>query len=233
MAQAGVVIGLAYSFRGSSLPESQTILQIILGAVVVFEILGPILLKFAGVWSGEVKLVSLLHHPETGRGFVWKDIIGRFLSSAGIRWWKKGKEPGEVLVKHIMRKTAEPLHEETPFNEILKYVEHSQLNHFPVADSEDRFVGMISYADIRDILFDQRLVRLLVARDLTDPAPVQLSPEATVEEALSKFDEGHVDALPVIDPAHPGHLVGILEQRDVLTAYHSTEEAGQEIEERR
>ena len=48
-----------------------------------------------------------------------------------------------------------------------------------------------------------------------------VAPDATVSDAVVALADGHVSALPVVDPR--GHLVGVLSTTDILTAIAESE----------
>ncbi len=74
-----------------------------------------------------------------------------------------------MLVEHIMRSHIEFVHEETHFDQILKVIEHSRYNLFPVVDANETFVGMISFQDVRDVLYDDTMKDLVIAKDIVNP----------------------------------------------------------------
>ena len=80
--------------------------------------------------------------------------------------------------------------------------------------------GLISFEEIRDVLFDEGLSNLVIASDLTYEEVPWLSPQDTLEHAISQFDECRSSCLPVVDPHDPRKLIGLLEQRSVLRVYH-------------
>jgi CBS domain-containing protein len=194
-----------------------TVTSTVLASVVVFEIAGPILLRWVLIKSGEVKLISILYRPED---FPFGEfIITRMKHLLGLFSHKEGYNHGPLLVKHLMRTQVETISEETPFEQILKVIEHSRYNQFPVVDREEKFTGLIAFQEIRDSLYDETVRNLIIAKDLAVLPKVTVTPESTLESALEQFTLLDVDFIPVIDGQKSGRLVGMLTQRDVLSAF--------------
>ncbi|NIQ94233.1 MAG: CBS domain-containing protein, partial [Desulfuromonadales bacterium] len=113
-----------------------------LGSVVVFELVGPLAVRFGLVRAGEVPILSLLQ-KKAPKGAMegLHSVVHHFRSSLGLPAWKKFREPGDILVRHIMRQNVETIPNNTPFNELLRIIAHSRYDRFPVIDSEGRFIG--------------------------------------------------------------------------------------------
>ena len=54
-----------------------------------------------------------------------------------------------------MRTQVETIAEDTPFDQILKVIEHSKYNQFPVVNRDEKFTGLIAFQEIRDFLYDE------------------------------------------------------------------------------
>ena len=78
---------------------------------------------------------------------------------------------------------------------------------------------MISFQDIRDVLYDGIMENLVIAKDIANPTGTVIHTKATITEALALFEREKVDMLPVIDNKETNHLIGIVTQRDVLAAF--------------
>ena len=220
LAQAGVALGLALLIQDKDQKLGEIVSTIIFTTVIVFEILGPLAVRWSIVKSGEVKVIKLIHRDE-GAPFreTIREIIVRLRYSLGIPVWKSKQFTGDILVEHIMRTHIEVIHEETHLDQILKIIEHSRYSFFPVVNEGGEFTGMISFQDIRDVLYDGSMQDLVIAKDIATPTGTFIHSKATVNEAFDLFDREKTDLLPVIDDQETIHLLGILTQRDLLTAF--------------
>ncbi len=220
LAQAGVALGLALLIEDRDQKLGEIVSTTIFSTVIVFEILGPLAVRWSVVKSGEVKVIKLIHRDE-GTPFrdTFREIILRLRHSLGIPVWKSKQFTGEVLVEHVMRTHVEVIHEEMHLDQILKVIEHSRYNLFPVVNEIGEFTGMISFQDIRDVLYDGIMKDLVIAKDVANPAGPFIHSKSTISKALDLFEGEKIDLLPVIDDQKTKHLLGILTQRDVLAVF--------------
>ncbi len=221
LAQAGMAIGLA-STLAKLWPEGGRLVEtIILGSVVIFELIGPIAVRYGLVRAGEVPLLSLLRKraPQSGVEGL-HDVANHFRNNLGLPAGRRLDNPGDILVRHVMRHNVETIHHGTPFQELLRVIAHSRYDRFPVVDDDQNFIGIINYTEIRNLLFDQSLSDLLVARDLVSSSVLSIPPDTPLREALKTFQKKrNISYFPVIDPEEPKKLLGILSQNDVLAAF--------------
>ncbi len=224
LCQAAVVISLADFVQAHWQHEwaGPSFVTTILGSAVIFEILGPPLIKWLVVRCGEVKAVTLLRHggatPSQNRSVI------KLTGEALLRAFGLLKKPQttdsqqQLQVRHLMRANVKCIPAAATFDEVLRLVEHSRYNHFPVTDDENRLVGVIHFKDLSDILYDPMLYQLVTAADLaiTDPQAVVI--DAPVQEAFAMFRDSDVASLPVVADEQSRTVVGIVEQRDLLRA---------------
>jgi Kef-type K+ transport system membrane component KefB/CBS domain-containing protein len=221
MAQAGVAIGLSQSLV-RMWPEGGYLVQtIILGSVVIFELLGPVSVRYGLVHAGEVPVLTLLAKRAPEGSFEgFHHVINHFRLSLGIPFGHKMESAADILIQHVMRKNVETISESATFNELLYHVAHSRYDRFPIVDSEKNFIGLVDYRDIRDVVVDDTLSHLVLVRDMVKPEPLALRPGQNLGEALRVFKEhSDISYLPVIDANNPRKLLGIISQNDVLATF--------------
>ncbi|PLX97079.1 MAG: hypothetical protein C0622_13730 [Desulfuromonas sp.] len=220
LAQAGMALGLAATLA-KLWPEGGRLVEtIILGSVVIFELVGPLAVRCGLVKAGEVPLLSLLRKraPQSGMEGL-HSVANHFRNNLGLPAGRKLQDPGDILARHVMRHNVETINHGTPFQELLRVIAHSRYDRFPVVDDNQNFVGMINYTEIRNMLFDQSLADLLVARDLATTGQ-SIPPDTPLRDALKTFQKKrNISYFPVIDPKEPQKLLGILSQNDVLAAF--------------
>jgi Kef-type K+ transport system membrane component KefB/predicted transcriptional regulator len=221
MAQAGVAIGLATQLAHHWPVGGKLLETIVLGSVVVFELMGPLAVRHGLVRSGEVPILALLQkRAPVGALEGLHNVAHHFRGSLGIPIGHRLEDPGDILVRHIMRQNVETVLHSTPYYELLKHIAHSRYDQFPVVDDSNRFVGVIDYTEIRNLLFEPALVPLVVAGDLTVAAHYCLKPDQSLREALNVLQlHRNISYFPVVETDDAQHLVGILSQNDVLAAF--------------
>ena len=90
---------------------------------------------------------------------------------------------------------------------------------FPVVDEEIRLVGILSFPDLRAILFEEALSELIVVGDLVEK-PVAIGLNETLYEALIKFISSGYGQIPIIRDEHPRRLAGMISLAELMEAYH-------------
>ena len=221
LAQAGMAIGLASTLSQLWPVGGKLVETIVLGSVVIFELVGPLAVRHGLVKAGEVPLMALLRKRAPRSGIEGlHDIANHFRANLGLPAGRKLHDPGDILVKHIMRHNVETILHGTHFNELLRIIAHSRYDRFPVVDDNNNFIGIINYTEIRNLLFDQSLSGLLVARDLVTPHADTMAPDTPLRDALKTLQKKrNISYFPVINPDEPQKLLGILSQNDVLAAF--------------
>ncbi len=224
LCQAAVVIGLA-DFVDSYWENewAARFTTVVLGSVVIFEICGPLLIKWVVVRSGEVKAVTLLRRPRstaTGSASIITLTWTALLRALGLGRRITTASRESLKVRHIMRTKVKCIPAKADLDEVLRIVEHSRHSHFPVVDQEDGLVGVIHFSDIREIIYDPFLSRLMTAVDLSNPNTRAVSSDMSLEEVLQAFQEEDLGSLPVVESSDSHSVVGIIEQRDLLRALH-------------
>ncbi|MGB1719625.1 MAG: cation:proton antiporter, partial [Candidatus Latescibacterota bacterium] len=183
LAQAGVAIGLSSTLAEVWPGPGQMLQTVVLGAVVIFELGGPIAVRLGLVHAGEVPVLTLLARRAPAGAFEsLHHVVTHFRQSLGVPQGHHLDHAGDILVEHVMRKSVDTIRTDTNFNEVLHLIAHSRYDRFPVVDGEDRFEGVIAYEDIRDMLFDPYTSNLVIAADLVKPLSLIAFPQQTLSE---------------------------------------------------
>ncbi len=223
LCQAAVAIGLvAFLDQHWNSPLSKLCGTVVLGSIVIFELAGPLLLKSRVVAFGEVKAITLLR---TGRvsdapPSVFANTI-RSIARLLIPWGShETVAPESLTVEHVMRGNIQLIQASARFDEVLHFVEKSNYGHFPVVHESGQFAGMIHMSELRDLIYDPTLRDLVTAVDLTDGNARVVPVDASLEAVLPVFAEANVSMLPVTEHDDSLHIVGVVEEKDVLKALH-------------
>jgi Kef-type K+ transport system membrane component KefB/predicted transcriptional regulator len=220
LAQAGLAIGLASALARSWGEQGARVQTVVLASVVVFEGIGPLLTRLALVRAGEVTVLSLLSQrsPVSVTEGVHQ-VINHFRGSLGLTGRRQLKDPSEILVEHVMRRNVETIKADVKFDGVLRAFGHTRYDRLPVVDNEGRFMGVIKYADVSEVLFDPSLRNLIVAGDLASDKHPALTPRDNLQKAMDEL-KAHPDAsyLLVVDEDNADTLVGVVRHNDVLSA---------------
>jgi len=230
LCQAAVIIGLADFVNHQWNNEwAQRFVTVALGSVVIFEICGPLLIKWVAKRAGEVKAITLLRRAggtATGSASTLSLTWQALLRTLGFGASATRSIDGPICAKHVMRTNMQSIPSDADFTTVLQLVEASRFNHFPVINEDKELMGVIHFRDLRDVIFDPLLSRLITAVDVADEASKCVHAELPIEDVLAEFRGGDVGSMPVVESEGSRVLVGIIEQRDVLRAVHAQQSRG-------
>lgn len=218
LCQAGVALGLLHTLEGNAITAAQTqnLRNVVLGSVVFFELLGPYLCRRTVVLAGEVTLANLmpLHGAQAGRGAV-REVRDELSKNLGLRNYGTLARRGQLDVRTCMRRVADQVPLNLTFDRVLESLSKSGSDVLPVVDDLDHLVGVLSFHDVKDLLYDPHVRELVIAQDLMSPILDALAPDMALAEALTLLDRKNVQSWPVADQ---GKLVGVLRRTDAYSA---------------
>lgn len=110
---------------------------------------------------------------------------------------------------------------ESRLDEILEAVSASEQLVFPVLDEAGKLCGAIPFQNIRFFYTERQLpANAVVAADLLAPTFSAVTLNEDLATALRKFRLARLEELPVVENENSMRVVGVLNRRDVLAAYH-------------
>ena len=138
-----------------------------------------------------------------------------------------------IRVRDVMRldRKFETVGEGTPLTEILQIASRATSTYFPVVDVNENLVGIFSLRDLRAVLTGNGAGRLVVAADIASSPVLTVDPDDDLHTALRRFTQKNIDDIPVVDPEHKRHILGMLSRRDVIAAYHEKVTELQQVDE--
>jgi Kef-type K+ transport system membrane component KefB/CBS domain-containing protein len=212
LCQAGVALGLVGALESVAPDATRELRQVVIASVVVFELIGPWLVRRTAVSAGEVKLVNLVPHAEaTGyQALRWVSLEIR--RNLGLIGGGMVSGDGTRTVAHVMQRRPQTVAAGLSFERVLKALGETGAEMVPVLDGDGRFEGVISYDEVKNALYDPALRDLVIASDLATALPDPLAPDAPLAEALEHMDAMKVHSWPVVDA---GLLVGVVRRSDV------------------
>ncbi len=159
--------------------------------------------------------------PFFGRGVVaglWLAFIGWFLTSAAAQTWRR-QLVREVLegipVSRLMTPPGRAIPAGANLDTLVReWLVQSGERAFPVEDPTGRFLGLVTFADVRRA--PREAWTQTDAADVMTPVTnlVTTNPREDLADAADKLARADVSQLPVVDGG--GSLVAMLQRRDVL-----------------
>jgi CIC family chloride channel protein len=149
-----------------------------------------------------------------------KQQISRIASPAHLTEFARGMLEKIRVHEAIHEEPVTRIPENMPFNDLVMTVTRSGESHFPVVDLDGRMTGIVSINDIRAVLFEETIDRLIVARDVATPNVVRVHWNDTLQQALDKMAAINVDELPVVREESPDEIVAMVSKRDIVNYYY-------------
>ena len=229
LSQAGAAIALS-AIAAERAPELGRHLQnIILGTVVFFEIVGPLLVRQAVLRAGEVPLLEALHHTSTTPLEEARTLWRRIREALGMEPFSR-RAAEQLTIGQLMRANIETVPASATFGELVQRIEHSHDNVFPVTGDGGELVGVIRYRNLRQALFVPDIGALVRAADLAEMPLTLLYPDDPLEKAWAVLRTTEDDSAPVVSREEPHRVLGMIRRRDLfrLFAKRVTNKTGKE-----
>ncbi|HOV86725.1 MAG TPA: chloride channel protein [Syntrophobacteraceae bacterium] len=166
-------------------------------------------------------LVSALSTLALGKTGLYEKQTGSRLTSPA----HMGEFAEQILEQLEVRQavTLRPvtqIRESTPFHELLKIVTASQELHFPVVNGDGKMTGILSLNDIRQVMLEEGIGDLIVAKDVATPNVVCVFLDESLKSALQKMIQIDVDELPVVCRQAPDSIITMISKRDIISHYY-------------
>jgi len=199
-----------------------------MGAVVSATTHGPlaailILFEMTGDYKIILPLMLACIVATIASGQFLKDSIYTLkLARRGVDI-KEGKEVNvlkSMFVKDVMNSNVETISEALPLGQISEQISKSKFNSFPVLNPQNELIGILSFNDYNEAIFDEHLKDLVVARDLATTDLVTISMDENLWTALEKISAKDFAVLPVVSGPEANKLEGVVSRRDIIGAYN-------------
>jgi CIC family chloride channel protein len=228
-AMAGGFFGTVVHYLFPGITASPGAYSIVgMGAVVAATTHGPlsamlILFEMTGDYKIILPLMLSCIIAAIAAGQLLRDSIYTLkLARRGIDI-KEGKEVNilkSMSVKDVMNPNVETMPEALPLGKMAEVISKSKFNSFPVLNAQNQLIGILSFNDYNETIFDENLKDLVVARDLATTDLVTVSMEDNLWTALEKISAKDFAVLPVVSAQEPNKLEGVVSRRDIIGAYN-------------
>ncbi len=120
----------------------------------------------------------------------------------------------------MFRGALETIPETMKLKSLLQFLPHSRKTTFPVVDSDGLLSGIVSIQDLRELVYEQELEDLIVAKELAKSKVLTVTAHENLSDALRKIGSRNIDYLPVVADDNPRRLVGMVSRQDIISAYN-------------
>lgn len=125
-----------------------------------------------------------------------------------------------IPVGRVMKTDFTTVHEDTDIHELLNKVAEGDDFYFPAVDDDGLLTGIISLQDIRSVLFEEDLKKLVKVKFIASRNVIVVTPNDNLNTAIEKFAVKDLGEIPVVDMFNRRRVVGMLKRGDVITAYN-------------
>ncbi|HUN56263.1 MAG TPA: chloride channel protein [Smithella sp.] len=205
----------AYSLVGMGAVVAATTHGPITAILILFEMSGdyriilPLMISciIASVFASQLKKESIYTLKLIRRG-------------VNIHEGKEENIMKALRVESAMTRAIETVPEDMPLKDLIKYTMGSKHSSFPVVDKQGLLTGILTFQDFKEIIFDQCLDDLIIAKDLATAEIITVTSQDNLDTALKKIGFKNIEQLPVVDKNNPRKIIGILSRRDIFAAYN-------------
>lgn len=177
--------------------------------------------------TGEYHVILPLMLASIGAALIYRSIMKDSIFTLKFTRAGKNLEFGresallrDFHVEDIMEMNPVTIPVNAPFDHILKLFLENPEEHYYVIDKQGLLAGKISIHDVKDVLHEEKLGKLLIADDVMNPVPEAVHRLDNLEDCLVRLGHHDTTDLPVLyNPENPA-LVGVITRRAIFEVYN-------------
>jgi len=167
-------------------------------------------------------LVATISFLLLGRVSLYEKQVATMLASpAHMTEFARGLLEEMHVEEAVQPQPVMVIPENMPLSQLIQVMASSRQIYFPLVDGGGRLTGILSINDIRGVMFEESVQRLIVAKDVATSNVVRVFGQDSLQEALDKMVLLNVDELPVVKEDAPDEIVAMISKRDIIGYYHS------------
>jgi CIC family chloride channel protein len=124
-----------------------------------------------------------------------------------------------IKVRDIMNDQVVTIPESMQLVDVINCLKTQDVSYLHVVGKSDELIGIISFRDIRPVLQEETLKRLVIARDVATTDVTTIRPSDNIQLALQEMGSRGISQLPVVAEDGSKKVIGTLSKKDVLAAY--------------
>ncbi len=123
-----------------------------------------------------------------------------------------------INLPKIVEKDLLTIDPEATLGDLVKLVQKSKRNIFPVVNEQRELRGIVTLDDIREVMFDEEARQTTIVRSIMTIPPSSVSSNEKMQSVMNKFEVTQAWNLPVIDD---GKYVGFVSKSRIFNAYRT------------
>ncbi len=121
-----------------------------------------------------------------------------------------------IQLSKFIEKDYIPVRENDSLENLRELIKNSTRTIFPVIDDEEKLLGLVSLDEIRGLMFDRSMDRLILVKDIMTVPEVLAEMKDSMFDIVRKMDEHNLWNLPVIKD---GKYIGFVSKSKILNHY--------------
>jgi CIC family chloride channel protein len=126
-----------------------------------------------------------------------------------------------IKVRDVMDTDVVTVPKDTSLDELINTMIAKDRFYIPVTDEYGNMFGIVSSQDIRPVLFEEDIKRIVSAGQIATEKVIALTPEDDLNKAMSAFSLKDIEEIPVVSPENPMKVVAMLRRKNVIDAYNN------------
>jgi CIC family chloride channel protein len=148
------------------------------------------------------------------------DTVELTRSGVNIHQGREASVLNAIQVGSVMKRDFTTVHEDTDIHELLEMVVEGESFYFPVVDDDGLLTGIISLQDIKSVIFEEDLKKIIRVKNvIRSHNVIVLTADDTLNTAIEKFALKDIGEIPVVNLFNRRKVLGMLKRGDVIAAY--------------
>jgi len=197
LSHAGAALAIILPLRVIEAESAQMIVAIVTTSIFVFEIVGPISLRYALSKSNEIdrSLVNKNGQSMNKIKMSFQEQWKNFLINIGLK--EETINENIIHIHELMSTDLLTINESSNTQTVLNFINEHTQDCYPIIDDEGRYIGLIDMEALHNVINDDSH-SLILAKTLIR-SNACLDETASFEEAKEKFKLSNLDYLPIIN----------------------------------
>lgn len=123
---------------------------------------------------------------------------------------------GFMRMQHVIETDLDIVHPDDLLGDLVNIISSSKRNIFPVVDSNDKLLGIITLDEVRNIMFRSDLYNRFRMRELMISPPAVIAADDSMESVMKIFERTGAWNLPVVEN---GKYIGFVSKSAIFNVY--------------
>jgi CIC family chloride channel protein len=162
-------------------------------------------------------MVSTIIATSLKRGSIYTTKLSRRGIEISQGWEQSVLQ--SLKVRDIMCDQVVTVPESMQLVDLINCLKTQDVSYLHVVSESSELIGIISFRDIRPVLQEEALKRLVIARDVATTDIITIRPSDNIQLALQEMSSRGISQLPVVAEDNSSKVIGTVSKRDVMAAY--------------